>query len=131
MKAPDSAQVFDSPNSTYWFDSDGILCVITKQAPELPLEEQKAQMQKLKALIGDKKICMLIDVTHSNRSSSAESREYNSKEVPKFTNAMAFIISSPLTRMLAYLFFAFTTVPFPIKTFSNEEEARDWLKQYL
>lgn len=130
MTPPANAKVHEFPTSSFWFDSDGILCSISKPAPPLSLEDTKKTMGDFMRIIGDKKVCMLVDVTHSAES-TREVREYAAEEFPKFVKAIAMISKSALGKMLANLFFTLKSQPYPTKMFNDEEEARKWLKQYL
>ncbi|MFY9309401.1 MAG: STAS/SEC14 domain-containing protein [Bacteroidia bacterium] len=127
---PENTKVIEWPTSTIWFDETGILYSISKKAPPLSLEETKKSLLEFKKLIGDKKICMLVDVTHSTAASS-ELRDYVAEEFPKFIKAIAMISDSALGTMLANLFFTLKTQPYPTKMFKTEAEAKIWLQQYL
>jgi hypothetical protein len=130
LTKPTNTTIMEWPTSTLWFDEDGILCSISKKTAQPTLEEARQTLEEFKALIGDRKICMLIDVTQTSES-SRELRDYAAEEFPKFVKAIAMVSDSPLGKMLANLFFTLKTQPYPTKMFSNEVEAKAWLKQYL
>ena len=130
MKPSESAQITETPTSTSWFDDDGILCVISKKGTQPTLEERKKRTEDFKKALGGKKICMLVDITNASESSK-EAKDYLAEELPKILNAMAFISKSPLGTMLANLYLGLKPPPFPSKIFSNEADARKWLKNYL
>ncbi|HXA01939.1 MAG TPA: STAS/SEC14 domain-containing protein [Cytophagaceae bacterium] len=130
MKIPENANVIDWPTSILWFDEDGILCAISKKVPEQTLEEAKESMLDFERLTGGKKVCMLIDITNSSPTSK-EMRDYSAAELPKITKALAMISTSALGKMIANLFFGLKPPPYPTKMFSNEKDAKEWLKQYL
>jgi hypothetical protein len=44
---------------------------------------------------------------------------------------MAIVTSSPLSRMMANLFFSFKPPQYPVKMFQNEKDATEWIRQYL
>ena len=130
MQAPENAKTFELPGSTMWFDELGILNSVSKKAPPRNLAETKEIIQKLKGILKQEKVCMLIDSTNSSPPFK-EVRDYLSQEMPKITKAIALISSSPLGRMVANLFFNIKKQPYPVKMFNKEQEAREWLKQYL
>ncbi|MDP1800512.1 MAG: STAS/SEC14 domain-containing protein [Bacteroidota bacterium] len=131
LKIPGNVQVQEWPTSTSWIDEDGILYSISKKGVEPPsLEETKKLLEQFKEMIGGKKICMLIDVTHTTES-TRETRDYVAEEFPKYVKAIAMVSDSALGKMLANLFFTLKTQPYPTKMFSNEIDAKAWLKQYL
>ncbi|MBA3970756.1 MAG: STAS/SEC14 domain-containing protein [Bacteroidetes bacterium] len=130
MKAPENTKVYESSTSTHWYDENEILCSISKKTPPLSLEEMKKTIQDFLSTLRTEKVCMLIDVTHASES-SREVRDYAAEELPKFVKAIAILSDSALGKMLANLFFRLTTHPYPTKMFNDEQEAKEWLKQYL
>lgn len=130
MLPPKDAHVIDWETSLIWFDEDGILCSISKKTPKQTLEQVKAQMEEFRKIIGDKKVCLMIDVTNTGESTK-EVRDYAAREFPKFVKAIAMISGSALGKMLANLFFTVKAQPYPVKMFNDEKEAKEWLKQYL
>jgi hypothetical protein len=106
LTPPPNAVVTDNPTLYYWFDDDGILCSVSK------------------------KVCMLMDVTYLP-SSNKQTREYAAKEFPKLVKALALVCKSPMSRVLAHLFFAVVTTPLPTKMFTTEADAKQWLMQYI
>lgn len=129
LNIPNNVDVKENSTSYYWFDEDGILCALNKNIKAVPYDEVVKLVEDLKHLTENKKICMLMDVTHSP-SSTKEIREYTAREFPKLVKALALVSASPVSRLLAYLFFAVVRTPFPSKMFSNEGEAKAWLKQH-
>jgi len=129
MKPPESAQVFETATSTYWYD-EGILCAITQKAPAQPFEEHKKRMDEFKNSLKGEKICAIIDITNSSVT-SAENREYNHQVLPGIFKAIAFITSTALGRMLVNLYLGMQPSAFPTKVFSNEKDAKEWIRQYL
>jgi hypothetical protein len=127
MEPSKSAEVFKTPTSTYWFN-DGILFIVSKKGPELPLEEQKKQTEAFRQKLDGKKICAIIDVTNASPSSK-ETREYSTKVLPELFKAIAFVTRSAVGKMMAHLYFGFKPLPFPAKVFSNEKDALEWIKK--
>jgi hypothetical protein len=64
-------------------------------------------------------------------SSNKQTREYAAKEFPKLVKALALVCKSPMSRVLAHLFFAVVSPPFPAKMFTTEADAKQWLMQYI
>lgn len=127
---PTDREVTDNGTSLYWTDDYGIICSISKKVPHPSFDNARKTVEAFRNRIGDRKVCILIDVTHSTEI-SRENRDYAAAEFPKFVKAIAMVSRSPLGKMLANLFFTIKTQPYPTKMFNNENEAREWLKQYL
>jgi hypothetical protein len=130
MKPPLNVKVYDWSSSTFWFDEDGILCSISKKTAPQTMEQVIKEIDEFKRIIGDKKVCMLADVTNSSES-TREVRNYAAIELPKIIKAIAMISNSALGKMLANLFLSIKSQPYPTKMFNDEAEARQWLKQFL
>ena len=131
MTPPENAQVHEWPGSIFWFDENGIMCSISRPAPLQTLEEAKLQMLEFEKITGGKKICILSDSTNGNPVQSKELRDYAAEVLPQFVKAIAVISNSAMGKMVANLFFAIKSQPYPIKFFDNENAAKEWLKQYL
>jgi hypothetical protein len=134
MEIPKDAKVIDLTTSFLWLDEQGILYSTPKPGIEQPVltrEETLAQMAKLKELIGNKKVCMILESNSNSKPPKKEDRDFIAEQLTEITKAMGIISTSPLSRMVANLFFGLKPPPYPVKFFSNEQDARAWIKQYL
>jgi hypothetical protein len=130
MHPPKNAEVVDFGSSLIWTDESGIVYIKSTKEPSPDIESLKEKIQDFKFRFGDKKWCFLLDVTNRGPVSK-ELRDFSAKELPKLIKAMAIISQSALGKMIANLFFAINKQPYPAKMFNSEEEAKNWLKQYL
>lgn len=131
MTPPENATVHEWPGSVFWFDEEGILCSIQRNAPQQTLDEAKLQLAAFVEITGGKKVCVLTDSTNGNPVQSKEMRDYAAEVLPDIIKAIAIVSRSALGKMVANLFFAIKSQPYPIKFFNTEQEAKQWLKQYL
>lgn len=133
MKPPENAKIIEWPTSIMWFDEDGILYSVSKPGDHPPQtrEESQKQMEKFREITGGKKTCMILETSKTSRSPQKEDRDWIARELDSVTRAMAIISTSPLSRMVANLFFGFKPPAYPVKFFSDKEEAKAWIKQYL
>ncbi|HEY0030207.1 MAG TPA: STAS/SEC14 domain-containing protein [Bacteroidia bacterium] len=129
MKAPNNVKKHESDLSTFWFDEDGILRAVAKRCIRT-LETQKRNFNFIASFTEHKQVCLLADTSEATPL-DRESREFTAQELPKLFKAMAIISISPLGRFIANGFLAVNKQPIPIKFFTNEQDARDWLKQFL
>lgn len=130
MVPPENTEVFELPNSTMWFDENGILCSVAKKVPQQTLEEAKKTMVEFIKITGGKKVCLLSDSTDSPPANK-EMRDYAAEVIPEIAKAVAIISRSAVGKMAANLFFSIKKQPYPVKMFNDETEAKEWLKQYL
>jgi hypothetical protein len=129
MRPPKEVKVISSPASDYWFDEEGILWAVTKKVEDRSLEERRAQVESFKKELGNKKICMIIDITESSPL-TREAQHFNVEHYPKIFKAIAFISRSAFSRMLGHLYLGMHGTPLPYKIFSNEEDALKWIRQF-
>lgn len=133
MVPPKNARLIEWPTSTMWFDVDGILYSVPKPNAPQPQTRQESmeQMELFRKIIGGKKTCMITKTSNASRPPKKEDRDWIAKELESVVKAMAIVSASPLSRMVANLFFGFKPPTYPVKFFSNENDAREWIKQYL
>ena len=133
ISIPKNVKLIEWPTSTMWFDEDGVLYSVPK--PNAPLtqsrEEALAQMHEFRKLVGHKKTCMILVTDSSAPPPKKADRDWIAKELDSITKAMGIISTSPLSRMVANLFFGFKPPSYPVKFFSNANDAKEWIKQYL
>jgi hypothetical protein len=120
-----SEEIYETTTSTYWFEDD-ILYVISKKVSEPDHAMQIKEMEDFKKRIGGKKVYAIMDVSNASPSSK-EARDRNAVELPKLFKAIAFIIKSPMARMLAHLYLGINPMKFEVKMCSNREEAKEWI----
>ncbi len=130
MTPPKDAKVTDLPTSRIWFDEDGILYSIAKKVPPQTVEETKATLVYFLKITEGKKVCMISDNTDSP-AVNKEMRDYVAEVLPDIVKAIAIISRSSVGRMAANLFFSLKKQAYPVKFFENEEDAKQWIKQYL
>ena len=104
MQAPDNVKIYEGELASFWFDDSGIFCAISKKVPRT-IEKQKANYALIREITGNKRVCLLADNT--------------------------IISHSVMGKAAAHLFQYFHGQPIPIRSFDNETEAKEWLKQYL
>jgi hypothetical protein len=126
---PANAKLFESPLSTFWIGSDGILYSVFRNVPRT-FERCKERTDLIKSVTRFKPVCSITDITHSGTIDN-EAREFLKKEFAKMYKAMAIVTTSPLGKMIATLTTVMAPPSVPTKIFSDPDKARQWLKQYL
>ena len=129
MQPPDNVKIYEGELANFWFDEFGILCAVSKKVTRT-LEKQKASYALVREITGNKRVCLLADNTVTYIQDE-KTREYSATEMPELFKAMAVISNTVMGKAAAHLFQYFHGQPIPIKSFDNEKDAREWLKQYL
>jgi hypothetical protein len=132
MEIPAGIKTLQLSTSTLWLQ-DGIL--FSKARPDAPEEPSRdmivKDMEALRTFIGDRKVCIVTESNPKSKPPKKEDRDFIAGEISSITKALALIVTSPVSRMLANLFFSFKPPAYPVKMFSDEHEATEWIRQYV
>jgi hypothetical protein len=133
MQVPENIKTYDFTDSTIWIDEFGILYSVPKPGipKERPISEIDKDLKRINEITGGKKVVMVLESNSNSKPPSKELREYIAKEFSKIVKAMAVITTSPLSKMLANLFFGLKPADYPVKMFTDENEAKEWAKKNL
>jgi hypothetical protein len=58
-------------------------------------------------------------------------RKFSREKLPEIYSAMAMIAEPGLSGLIMDILFKFQTPPIPMKSFTDEEKARIWLRKFL
>ncbi len=125
----DGTKIHDHPLATFWFDHRGILHKVSKNTQRNP-ENVKDLYSRIKRIAHGKKVCALIECS-KEAVSYKETRDYLKKEIPETFKAVAFITSTSLGKMIGTLMSVLAPTHVPAKVFTEEEEAKKWLQDYI
>ena len=129
MQPPDNVKIYEGELANFWFDDFGILCAVSKKVTRT-IEKQKANYAFIREITGNRRVCLLADNTVTYIQDD-KTREFSAMEMPELFKAMAVISNTVMGKAAVHLFQYFHGQPIPIRSFDNEIEAREWLKQYL
>jgi len=120
----------NTPSHKIIFFDNGIVKDIPFTENET-LEKAKEALNTIKVKAGDKKFPLLVDI-REQKSITREARQYySSSEFTNFVIALAFIIESPISKVLANFYLGLNKPPYPTHLFTNETKAMNWLKEFL
>jgi hypothetical protein len=129
IKTPTDRQIFEGEIATYWIDDDGILVSLSKN-PRRTIANITDNVALVKRITNDKKIPLLIYLSNSPVPDKA-TQKFSTEQLPNVYSAMAIISEPGLASFIMNLLFKFQAPPIPMKKFTDEKEAKEWLKQYL
>jgi hypothetical protein len=130
MQVSANTQVYETELSLMWFDEDGVFCTVTKKDVTITKERLQFTFEFIRSQCGDNKICWLGDITKASFPTD-EARDYAGEETPKLIKALALITNSVISRLVANVFLTLKKPPYPTRMFTSEQNAREWLRQYL
>jgi len=128
MTKPTDRETFEGEIATYWFD-DGILVSLSKN-PKRTVENIKANVELVKRITNNKPVPLLIYLSNSPVP-DRETRKYSTEQLPLIYSAMAMVSKPGLSKFIMNILFALKPPPIPMKSFTDDKEARTWVRQYL
>jgi hypothetical protein len=108
---------------------EGILISYSKPAKRT-VESIQNNVTLVKKITGDKKVPLLIYLSKSPVPDK-ETRQYSAKMVPEIYTAMAMISKPGLANLVMKMVFGLKKSPVPIKLFTDDQKAMEWLKQFV
>ena len=121
-------KVIETGTSTLWRREDGIVHCVFQRGTALDLEEARRQMATIRELTGGQKAPMLVDITLAT-SADGPARDYFASEAAAaVTVGLAFIVGSAVSRVLGAFFVGLNKPPYPVKLFTDEAAAVEWLR---
>ena len=127
MIPPVVKQIWEGEIATYWIE-DGILVSLSKN-PRRTVENISANVALVKKITGNKKMPLLIYLSNSPVPDK-ETRKFSAMMLPEIYSAMAMVSKPGLAKLIMNLLFKFRQPPIPMKSFTNDIEAKEWLRQY-
>jgi len=113
----------------YYYSPDGILYSYSKSIRRT-VQNISENIAFVKQITGGKKVPLLIYLTNSPMPDK-ETRKFSAEQLPNAYTAMAMVSKGGLAQFIMNLLFKFKQPPIPMKSFSNDEEAKEWLKQFV
>lgn len=115
-----------------WLDDEGIVRTILYDVPGFGLKEAQEHIEAYAKITGGRKRPILADIRRLTMTADRAARQYYASEAgSRYNLAVALLVYSDVTRLLANFFFRFHKPGFPSRMFSNEVEAVDWLRGFL
>jgi hypothetical protein len=124
-------EVIETETFMVWLGEDGIIRVVNLPGMEVNLENVIELTNTVKKLCKGKKVPLFDDI-RDIKSITREARVFGSSEVvAQVGSAAAFLIGSPVSKVIGNFFLGLNKLPFPTKLFTSEEKAIEWLKGFV
>ena len=128
MTPPADRQIYEGEIATYWLDDDGILISLSK-SPRRTVDNITKNIALVRSITHNKKIPLLIYLSNSSMPDK-ETRKFVAKELPNVYTAMAMVSKPGLAKFIMSVLFRLRPQAIPMKNFTDDKEAKEWLKQY-
>jgi len=129
MNIPNNIPLIKGEIADYWLSDDGILHSYSK-SPVRTVKNITENIQLVKQITGNKKVPLLIYLSNSPVPDK-ETRKFSTEQLPNVYTAMAMVSKPGLSKFIMNLLFSLKKPPIPMKSFTDDQEAKEWLKQYL
>ena len=127
MKISTDRPVYEGEIATYWFD-DGILVSLSK-SPRRTVANITANVALVKQITHNQRVPLLIYLSDSPVPDK-ETRKFSTTQLPIIYSAMAMVSKPGLAQFIMKILFRLKPPPIPMKSFTDDQEAKEWLKQY-
>ncbi len=128
IQPPEGITVIEGTIARYWIDSGILVSVSNNRQRTVALIRENVQL--VKEITGRKRMPLLIFLAPSPVPDKA-TRQYSAEMLPEIYSAMAMVSKPGLSHFIMRLLFALKPPPIPMKSFTNEKEARRWLHQFV
>ncbi len=128
IKIPTDRQIWEGEIATYWFDN-GILVSLSK-SPRRTVSLIAGNVALVKQITNNKPVPLLIYLSNSPVPDK-ETWKFSTEQLPVIYKAMAMVSKPGLAQFIMKILFSFKPPPIPMKSFSDNKKAKEWLKQYV
>lgn len=129
MKLPENTELIKGEIADYWYSPEGILYAYSK-SPKRTVKNISENIALVKQITGNKTVPLLIYLSNSPVPDK-ETRKFSTEQLPTVYKAMAMVSKPGLAQLIMGVLFKLKPSPIPIKSFTNDEEAKEWLKQFI
>ncbi|MBS1636865.1 MAG: STAS/SEC14 domain-containing protein [Bacteroidetes bacterium] len=126
---PENTELIEGVIADYRYGSNGILYSYSK-APLRTVENIKGNVALVKQITGNKPVPLLIYLCDSPIPDKA-TRQFSTEQLPLIYKAMAMVSKPGLSKLIMNILFRLKPPPIPMKSFTNDVEAQQWLTQFL
>ncbi len=126
---PKDKQLYETTIATYWFGDNGLLTSVSKN-PTRTVANTTESFALIRRITNGKKQPLLVYMCPSGMPDKA-TRDFVAANLPTVYTAMAMVSKGGLGTMVMNILFKFKPPAIPMKSFSNDADAKEWLKGYM
>lgn len=129
IKLPANIQLIKGEIADYWYAPDGILYSYSK-APERTVKNITENITLVKSITNNKIVPLLIYLSDSPVPDKA-TRKFAAEQLPNVYSAMAMVSGPGLSKFIMNILFRLKPPAIPMKSFTDDNEAKEWLTKFL
>jgi hypothetical protein len=128
MQVPQNNKIAESEIASYWWEG-GILVSLSKD-PKRTVDNIRSNAALVQEITGGKPVPLLIYLSNSPVPDKA-ARKFATEMLPVIYSAMAMVSKPGLSKFIMNILFALKPPPIPMKSFTDDQAAKAWLKQFV
>lgn len=125
----DKPELIKGEIADYHYGDDGILYSYSKSTLRT-VKTISDNIALVKRITGNKIVPLLIYLSDSPVPDK-ETRRFSTEQLPHVYKAMAMVSKPGLSKLIMNILFRLKTPPIPMKSFTNDREAKEWLMQFV
>ena len=125
----DDADLITQPKFRIWRRRDGIVQLVWNPRTTVLLEDATAALQAMAQLTRGRRSPLLVDMCETGPLDRPTRAELTRRS--DLQSAVALIVGTPLTRMMANFFLSVNKPPYPTRMFDDEASALAWLQGFV
>jgi hypothetical protein len=129
IEFPTDRKIFRGEIADYWLDDNGVLVSVSK-SPKRTVANIKGNIELVKRITNNRIAPLLIYLSPSPVPDK-ETRKFVNEQLPHLYKAMAMVSKPGLASVIMSFLFKFQSPPIPMKNFTDDEDAKEWLKQFV
>jgi hypothetical protein len=129
MENDSDNQLIEGEIADYLLTDNGILISYSKSILRT-VENIAGNVELVKKITGNKKVPLLIYLKNSPVPDK-KTRKFSTEQLPQIYTAMAMVSKPGLAQLIMKILFKFQIPPIPMKSFTDDEKAMEWLKKFL
>jgi len=129
IKPPDNIQLIKGEIADYWYAPDGILFSYSKN-PKRTVKNITENIALVKSITNNKIIPLLIYLSDSPVPDKT-TRTFAAEQLPNVYKAMAMVSKPGLSKFIMNILFRLKPPTIPMKSFTDDQKAREWLLQFV
>jgi hypothetical protein len=129
MKPIESLPLITGEIADYTLSEEGILYSYSKP-PVRTIENIRNNVKLVRQITGGKKVPLLIYLSKSPVPNKA-TRKLAREQLPEIYSAMAMVSKPGLSQLIMRVLFSIQKPAIPIRSFTEDKKAREWLLQYV
>jgi len=120
-------KIVETNSCRFWLDDDEIFHAHYYDVDVLTLEISQKETTICRALCKNIPVLTMIDISKMKSISDEAINYYASEHLAEVHKAVALIVRTQISKVLANQFLRHKRTTFPVKTFLNEKDAFTWL----